>query len=307
LGETLVSQTTRKVELTVLEQKLSPWSRIAIDLSERLIDSGALSAKDWKQIGDRREDFLEGKTIPGSGEVAWAVLPAIFFFHDNADLLQEQLQHLRAIWGLSAETVEDVLIWRYAIALALREKLNPSQAITQILARYQAGRTHLIQQLEQVQTFLHQGTPLEQVAFQMARQGKHDRSEIALAFYCFASTPEDFRLCLMRATRMGKQAALVSALAGALAGAYNSFSGIPLSWRVALQTHPIGQKLARLAIHLFAVWAGVYQSDRVNLVQVAAVASPLVIQPRSSLKIISQGEYLFPDNLSKLDSKVRKK
>jgi hypothetical protein len=286
-GETLFGNTP---------QKLSRGSEIAVSAIARTMASGKLSIDNW----ERPSDFCEG-------EIAVAMLPALLFFHDNYGLCQEHLQDLAASWGLKNETVEDVLIWGEAIALALREKLVPQQLLTHINHRYRAAQTPLIEQLARIQTFLEQATPLAQVVSQMTRQKKSESTAIALAFYCFACTPEDFRLCLMRATKMGKQAATIAALTGALAGVYNSASGIPIAWRVAIKKDPIGQQLVRGAIALFAIWSGAYRLDNSNLLPEAAIASPLAMQPRPSLKIISQEEYSRPDTFLKVDSKVIKK
>jgi hypothetical protein len=305
LGETLVGNSPRREGAIALEQKLPPWNRLGIDLLERLLASGTLSANDWEQMWACLSAASDGKTPTNGGEVAVVLLPVLFFFHDDLGLLKEQLQHLADIWQLSAQTLEEVLIWAYAIALALREKLAPDRLVAQILTRYRSAQTPLIEQLEQVQTSLERGTSLQQAIALIARQGK--QAPIAIALYCFACTPEDFRLCLMRATRTGKQASIVAALTGALAGAHNSFSGIPIDWRVVVEKHPTGQKLAREATHLFAVWSGAYRLEGLDSLKFAAVTSPLVMQPRSSLKIISQGEYSFLDTLFNVDSKVIKK
>ncbi|OKH26189.1 hypothetical protein NIES593_03715 [Hydrococcus rivularis NIES-593] len=297
LGETLIDSSSKR-EGTIA-------SEIGIDSIEPWLASSTLSAEDWEQIGDRLSAALEGKTPTNSGELAVAALPILFFFHDDLGLLKEQLQHLVNIWQLSAQTLEDVLIWAYAIALALREKLDPDRLLPQILVRYRSAQTPLIDQLEQVRTWLEQGTSLRQAIAQISRDGKPN--PIALALYCFARTPEDFRLCLMQAIRTGKQASLVAALTGALAGAHNSFSGIPIDWRVAVGKHPTGQKLTREATCLFAAWSGAYKLEGLDTLKSAAVTSPLVMQPRSSVKIISQGEYSFLDPLFNVDSKVIKK
>ncbi|MGK7877829.1 MAG: ADP-ribosylglycohydrolase family protein [Xenococcaceae cyanobacterium] len=284
IGETLVSNYPGQ------DEKLSNWSKIGISATESLIGSGKIDRTDWQQICHRQKVFEDFKNTANSTEVALATLPVAIFFHESPSLLREQLQHLREIWQHSAEASEDVLIWWYAIALALREKLHASQFITQILDHLEQRSTSLVQQLEQVQTFLAQGTPLEQVVPQLSRQGKPSQTAIALAFYCFGYTPEDFRLCVTRAAQGGCQPQITAALTGALAGVYNSFCGIPVCWRLASQEHRLYRDSYQRAKRLFAVWSGVCEPGISHLPESAAVASPGVIQPRTSLKIISQGD-----------------
>ena len=103
---------------------------------------------------------------------------------------------------------------------------------------------------------------------------------IALAFYCFLSTPENFRLAVSRATRTSYQPHLTTALTGALAGAYNSIIGIPVSWRLTANRISQGTQRLSLAKRLIEVWAGVYDVSVLTQDQPLAVAAPRVIQPR---------------------------
>jgi ADP-ribosylglycohydrolase len=299
LGEALVSHSLASV-------KLSVWSEIGIDLMESAIASGTLSPNDWERIYHRYQRVLTSKSAFNSGAIATAVLPVLLLFHENPNALREQLQYLGELIELSNETKEDVLIWGYAIALALREKLDADDAIAQILFRYPNAQSPLIQQLKQVRVFLQQGIPLKQAVTQITRTDKSQQSTMALAFYC-ADNWEDFRLCLMRAMHSGKQASLVTALTGALVGAYNSFSAIPIHWRVAISQNSTGQQLLQQATQMAAIWSGVYEIEKVDFLLSEAVSSPQVIQSRSSLKIISQGEYLSAPTLSIVDDKVIKK
>ncbi len=290
LGELWSSNFLRQDWRSLPNQKLSPWSEIGICTAESLIRSGKLDPSDWQHIPHCQEVFLDLKNTASSSEAALAILPIALFFHESPSLLREKLEQAAAIWQHSREGSENILVWGYAIALALKEKLDPSQFIAQILDHLGIVETSIGQQLVKVQTFLARGTGLEQVVAQLSRQGKPSQTAIALALYCFGYTPEDFRLCVTRAARTGYQPRRTAALTGALAGVYNSFSGIPACWRLASQRHQIGKETYQRAKRLFAVWSGVYEPDSIDLPQSAAVASPLIIQPRSSLKMISQKE-----------------
>jgi hypothetical protein len=100
---------------------------------------------------------------------------------------------------------------------------------------------------------------------------------IALAFYCFVSTPQEPALSVLRAAQTGLTMPMVSTITGALSGAHNGFYSFPVSWQLqlkrtasssqAISTEPqtiqemvfVGESLQR-ATELFAVWSGSYNT-----------------------------------------------
>lgn len=285
LGEIWVNYCQELENLSIPEHQLSQANQMIIDLTQRLLYSDQLFYHNWQQILEQSESLLSVNNNINSSKIALTTLPIGLFFHEDSNWLREQLLQVATICKYSEEILEDILIWGEAIALILREKRKPQQLIPQLLKKNQPVKTNLIQQLEQVQSFLEEGTPLAAVVNQLTRQGESGNIAIALAFYCFISTPEDFQLCLLRASQTNYQASLTASLTGALAGAYNSFSGIPIDWRLAIKKHQKAQKLYQTATQLFTVWSGVYQPDSKGLPQSTAIASVKVIQPRNSLKI----------------------
>jgi hypothetical protein len=108
---------------------------------------------------------------------------------------------------------------------------------------------------------------------------------IALAFYCFLSTPEDLQLALLRSARLSHQIPHLSALTGILSGTYNTVVALPLEWQLAL-TDPeyplIGQmaggEIRNLATQLLAVWSGAEDAQTFSDAA-PAIAAPGVIRP----------------------------
>ncbi|MGL5877062.1 MAG: hypothetical protein ACRC2V_04650, partial [Xenococcaceae cyanobacterium] len=86
-----------------------------------------------------------------------------------------------------------------------------------------------------------------------------------------------------RARRLGDCLGTTAALTGALAGVYNSISGIPLTWILTCD-----RDVERQATKLFASWAGIASARANSSLEIEAIAATSLIQPRSSLKIISQ-------------------
>ena len=211
-----------------------------------------------------------------------------------------------------------VLAAGYPIARALKEKLHPATAISQTISYLETDNA-LTEMLSQVQILLERGADLEKAATQLCKSAKtlaensDDREKrsqtnaivnpanlmpIALAFYCFLSTPEDLRLSVVRAARCGIAGQLTCALTGALSGAYNGAAAIPVEWRQALSVTGVASpaesresslwgtdsaaKIVELATKLFAVWAGVYSPDGASeAAQAPVVTAPYVIRPHN--------------------------
>lgn len=221
-------------------------------------------------------------------KVIIASLPIALFYHENETQLQQNLRQFVA-WQNDPEIVAGVLTIGYAIALSLREKLHPASLIPLVVRFVEVPQLQLTQQLVQVQNLLeHQAS----LAKAISVLGEQPSSAIALAFYCFLSSLEDFQLSVKRATSIGKRSPVISSITGALSGAYNGTSSIPVNWRLAL-SHADNKPLAgwgipseaeilRLCDSLVAVWSGAY-----NLIgtldqpmPLAAIAAPRVIRPR---------------------------
>lgn len=258
------------------------WSQIATCGIESLIHCGRLDLEDWQLHASKVESLALLKNTASSSEAALATLPIALFFHDEPSKLRQQLQQATAHWH-QTEQDQGVLAVGYAIALALTEKLNHT-LIDQIINLLGNPQTLLGQQLQQVKDLIYKGASLDIAVSQLQKEAKLQGAKacpdtaIALAFYCFLSTPEDFRLSLRRASRISHQPQLISALTGAIAGAYNSNIGIPVGWRLGANQINITTQRLQLAEEMFAVWSGVYGAWVVEPFPWAAIAAPKVIR-----------------------------
>ncbi|NES23015.1 MAG: ADP-ribosylglycohydrolase family protein [Symploca sp. SIO3E6] len=279
---------------------LSAWQQIAACGTKSLINCGRLDWQDWlEQISSQQPSLLELKNTASCSEAALATVPIALFFHEDEAKLRQQLLQGAAIWQDDTQSqYEGVLAIALAIALALTEKLNPSTLISQTLAYLGTTQTPMAKQLAEVQTLLEQGAGLNTTLQQLRRvqselysdlpQERSPQSKlnncpyisIALAFYCFLSTPEDFRLCVTRAVRTCYQPQITAALTGALSGAYNSIIDIPVSWHLAAKRIKTNGENWQLAESLLGVWLGVYDPSVTHNHQNLAIAAPWVIQRR---------------------------
>ncbi|MBE9040212.1 ADP-ribosylglycohydrolase family protein [Oscillatoriales cyanobacterium LEGE 11467] len=257
-------------------------------ISKQLIENGRLML-DEDSAASLTIPWADGNTAQLDADVWVALLPIVLFFHEDDARLASNLQQVTATWKFSSEATETVLGAGYAIALALREALNPAALVPQTLNYLNIfERDALSLQFPNLlQTLLDRGSSLESVKGLLGQQtSRQNRSSsctpaAALAFYCFLETPEDFRVCLMRSLQAQYQPQLVATIAGAIVGAYNGYEGIPLSWRMALNPES-ESKSEGLATQLWAAWSGICDPTQSldKLEKMAAVTAPGVLRPR---------------------------
>ncbi|NJR52654.1 MAG: ADP-ribosylglycohydrolase family protein [Leptolyngbyaceae cyanobacterium CSU_1_3] len=220
-----------------------------------------------------------------TGQAAIALLPTLLFFHEDRLKLWKQLR--QAVDRLQNSSID--LLGVYAIGSTiveiLHERFDPLTLIPQLLSTLKPldhqHQAPLIEQLQQVQTLLEQQAGLEAALRLIPRRSEQT---VAIALYCFLSTPEDFGLALMRAARSGRQVAVVCTIVGALSGAHNGLNGITIAGRLAADSWQLTtgearsqSELLNQADRLLALWSGVYNptlGDRSTY----AVAAPQVIR-----------------------------
>jgi len=253
-------------------QNYPNFGRMAILGTQSLINLGRLDLDDW--IARQQEASLDLTPT----EIIIATLPVALFYHENPIKLRKNLLSLLKIWGEDPVVRDGTLAVGYTIALALTEKLDPLTVIPQTIAFLQETPTSIPKKLLRIQNLLAQGAGLERVQAEFT--GKETLSNtIAIAFYCFLSTLEDFRLAVLRATHKGdsKQQAThptaysTGVITAALSGAYNTTAGMPLNWRVLFleNNSPTSEltsfeEMLGLADALVAVWSGLYNSIRLD-------------------------------------------
>jgi ADP-ribosylglycohydrolase len=307
-------------------KNLPECGRLAVACAQSLIRCNGLDLKDWhdtwetftkSEMYDRQS--MEFQSILHPCEAAVAALPVAMFFHENTAKLREKLMLATEVWQHqnTPEWQTGVLAVEYAIARSLKEKLDPATAMMQTITYLEIDNA-LTELLLQVQILIEQGADLERAATHLCKSatamrespGEGEKNSqansivnpvtfipIALAFYCFLSTPEDLRLSVFRAARCGIAGQLTCALTGALSGAYNGAAAIPVEWRQALSTGQLRSategresllwgtdsdaKIVELANNLFAVWAGVYSPNTgsESAARTPVVTAPYVIRP----------------------------
>ena len=251
-----------------------------------------------RQASDHHRTTEIKLTTGGSNMLS--LLSLIIFYGDNCDLLNKIMGKdnlTLANSGENAEIREDILAWSYLLTSVLNNKFESRQinfnlVVERILNNLEGKETILAQKLNLVIQAVKNGMSLHQLLDKMSSNGNTRQTAIALSWYCFATTPHDFRISVQRAASIKPDIAeFTAALTGNLSGAYNSIIGIPWNWRASISQNPNYSSENQLVMKLFKTWLGIYSIDSNQESynqELDAVASPQMIQPRQTLKIISQ-------------------
>ncbi|MEH1873955.1 ADP-ribosylglycohydrolase family protein [Nostoc sp.] len=286
----------------IQSQSYLDLGRMAVLGTESLIALGRLDLDDW--IARQQQESLHLAAVDNiSIKIILATLPIALFFHENSIKLRQNLLHVLKIWEDDPIIRDGTLAVGYAIALALTEKLNPLTLIPQTIFFLQETPTSIPKKLLTVQSLLEQGAGLSRAQAEFAKEEQLSNT-IAMAFYCFLSTLEDFRLAVLRANYNGNfmqdstpiTSQATGVITGALSGAYNGIGGIPVNWQVLLlqNNSPTWgltsfSQMLKLIDAFVAVWSGVYDiglnpteltQEGCEVALLSVYAAPRVIRSR---------------------------
>lgn len=178
------------------------------------------------------------------GEFILGILPLILFFHETETLLHEQLEKIKVCNKITQETIEDVILFKEIINLILnKEKLlvNHFSAISP--------------SLQKIETFLENQTTLTELKKQFRQKPDLDNNYLLLSLYCFCRTPDNLKLSILQASQFNHY--LILGMTAVLSGAYNGYSGIPVSWRLNINLKDQENLCCQQISQLWAKWTGV--------------------------------------------------
>lgn len=254
----------------------------AIEQAHRLLGNHAgQSLRAQASLESERSAAAE-QLLSSAAELSIAALPAMLLSHENPQQIQPQIQKIAKLGQYAAGAEIGAAILGNTISLALREQLQPERLPHQLITGLDLDRLAP----EWVQPL----TQLQQAAAKLTATPV--QSPVLLALEAFLATPEDFRLTLLRVAQQQIDLPMSCAIAGALSGAHNSLSGLPLTWRRRLATAPESlqtlwsvaseAELLQWATALLAHWSGAYHPlDWLQRSPLRAViAAPRVIRPR---------------------------
>lgn len=202
-------------------------------------------------------------------ELAIALLPIALYFHHDLRQQRHFLWQALNSAEIDADRGNQVTLWAYVLAQALRGQLQPNMAIPQMLAyltvvakaatAYPAPSSAICHQVQRLKPLLQQAVDLPRAATLLRQEGPDPT--IAIALYMFLQTPENFQLTLTRSRALSPFSLALPALLGALSGAYNSSVGIPAQWHqllpMAQDQRCSSETLHQVASQFLALWSGV--------------------------------------------------
>jgi hypothetical protein len=215
-----------------------------------------------------------------------ALIPLALFRHDYLTSFQDELAILSENQLLSPDDALALFCWGHILSVIVREKLPSENKVEFCLSSLQAFTQGTVweKDLIWIKQAIQEGYSLERVVETLGVSEL--LSAIALSLYFFLDTPEQFDLSLKRAALMNHP--LVLPFTGSLTGAYHGFTGIPLAWRFIPSELAFPERIRQF----WGQWSGVLSEN--TLPFSTAIASPLVIQNRPNLQLISQGDYFQP-------------
>ena len=279
------------------------WIRQPLASAESLIRCGGLELSDWR---DSLEDGGTGKPAIllhrsyalGAGSAnanaaALAILPVILYYHEQERLLPEKIEQAASVWPELGEFTDGMLYLGYAISQFLQEKPDRVEEFPKTLmdillsgasnkARNADGQTL---PLDKIEKLCQKDVSLRTATNELTAGNSAEMASIALAFYCFLSTREDFRISVLRAARTDKDTLLTCVLTGALSGAYNGTAGIPVAWQIrgSAPVEPLeepAEDMVNMGDRLFAAWSGAYDIENIPLeIEKAAIAAAAIAAP----------------------------
>ena len=292
LGEALSSNCAPTTKLKIARYEPASWLSFRSCLTEFLLDGGQFSSEslDWQ---------CDRESSVSSDRLCLLLLPLIIFSADNLTLLAKSVLESNSYFDVEVEEIEDALIWGSAIALALKGEFSIEELIERASTVVEVKQNSLIAKLKVVKTVLQQNQTPSYTIEKLSSLGNPSQVAIALSIYFGKFTFHNYDLAVRRAINAKYRLDTTVALTGALAGAYNSLTGIPIEWRIYAKNNVACQKATVAAKKLFDAWCGVYLPSRVvadssNLEEkyaIDSVASVKTIKPRPGLNIISQTEY----------------
>ena len=246
---------------------------ILTEIIDTLGHFGNISLEKWQNLAQTN-----------AREFPLAVIPLALFRHDYLTGFQNELAILSKNQLLRPDDALALFCWGHILSVIVREKLPSKNKVEFCLSSLQAVTQGTVweESLIGIKRAIQEGYSLERVVETLG--ASELLSAIVLSLYFFLDTPEHFDLTLKRAALIKHP--LVLPFTGALAGAYHGFTGIPLAWRL---TQP--EPMFLEPIHQFwGQWSGVLSENA--LPSSTAITSPLVIQARPNVPLISQGEYV---------------
>lgn len=262
-----------------LNLQLFPSFNIAVEGLKNIVNNQGLNLNLWfEYLREKRTENLRSNQPINTSCMAIINLPFFLFYHENSAALNDNLEKTIKFWQDKNISTENISLWGYIIKVVLDNISYCKNIVDKTIKIMTKNQLFIPDILLKISNFIDQKTPFAQVSKYLAHNCNQNSRAIFQALYCFASIPNDFSACILRALKNDYQPKTTAILTGILWGLHNSFYNIPLTWRLSLKTSSLAIEINKLCEHLFALWTGNYNSSRINPHQ--ACYSPYIVQAR---------------------------
>ena len=196
----------------------------------------------WRMSGET------GEFAAGNG-VAMRIAPVGLFDCRRFDRLRKDVQTAGAITHRNPEALAGGLAVAYAVACLANGSAQPAELIEETGTF--VGECEVSRNLQRAHNLLQSDTPAADALAALGTSG-YVVHTVASAFYCFVSTPDNFKQSVINAVMGGRDTDTTAAVTGALSGAHNGWQGIPSRWLEGVEARERIEKLAR-RIHTLAI------------------------------------------------------
>ena len=293
IGQSLVSQSVSLLSEDLFWQ---PWLKRRSQIAQMLLEPEQNHS--LASIARSIEEEAESGSCLQYNSNLLFLLPLIIFNGDRQDFTLQNLDkyNFKAANSIKgSDASPNVLLWSYLLTTVLSyqtDLLSLKLTTEAIFDRSQISQSPVAEKLKLVDRAIERGITLEELKAKLSAETGLQSTAIALSWYCFVSTPYNSKLSIQRAARVEPNLAwLTTALTGTLSGAYNGMARISVNWRIDSEPSPRSSREHDLFIKLFKSWLGIYAPDKnaeLCDLGVNAIAPARSIQPRPSLRIISQ-------------------
>jgi poly(ADP-ribose) glycohydrolase ARH3 len=225
-------------------------------MGARKILTAIRNGESWQDAGSR---LFGGNGSYGNG-AAMRVAPIGLFFHDaNAAALRDAAERSASITHTHRLGKEGAVVQATAIATAVHRGADgtspdPEDFLAELRERVGDGDEIYQKKLTDIAELLNTRPARHQVTQRLGNDVSAPLS-VPAAIYAFLANNDSFEKAVLYAIRLGGDTDTITAMAGAIAGAFHGASAIPVRWLDALENGMKGRDYARrLADALFTTW-----------------------------------------------------
>lgn len=189
---------------------------------------------------------IDDEKAQGNGS-AMRVAPVGLLDCERLDRLPEDARLSSIMTHRHPETIAGAIAIAYLVARAASNTLDLATAIDDTVAVI--GPCKVADNLRKAQSLLADDLTTADALRQIKTTGWVVHT-VAAAVYCFLKTPTDFERSVIDAVMGGNDADTTAAVTGAISGAYNGESAIPLRWRSNVER---GDEIRAMAHDLWAL------------------------------------------------------